>query len=194
MPALILASTSPARRRLMDSLRLPYRAVAPRVDERVSRGMKAESIVRRLAYLKAAAVHERHPRAIVIGADQLASVSGNVLHKPSNRAEARRQLQQLSGRSHRISTGLCVLGPGIDERHVEISRLTLYRIGADALERYLDLEEWRGCAGGYRIEGAGLALFSRVEGDWTNVQGLPMILLVRLLRNAGIVFFPRAPR
>ncbi len=189
MSELILASSSPARRELMDSLRLPYRVLSPKVDERVPRGVSASEIVRELAYRKAVAVCSRHPRALVIGADQVASGFGKLLRKPASRSEARRQLQRLSGRAHQILTGVCLLGPGIDERHVEVSRLTMYPISADELERYLDLGEWRGCAGGYRIESAGQALFARIEGDRTNVQGLPMVLLVRLLRKAGVAFF-----
>ncbi len=189
MPELILASSSSARRQLMDSLQLPYRVVSPRVAERVRRGAPVEQVVRELAYRKAAEVRRRHPRALVIGADQLASISGEILRKPASRGEAKKQLQRLSGKTHQIATGLCLLGPGVDECEVAVSRLTLYPLSADELERYLDLQEWRECAGGYRIESAGQALFARIEGDRTNVQGLPMTLLVRLLRKAGVTFF-----
>jgi septum formation protein len=186
---IVLASTSSARRALMDGLRLPYEAVSPEVDEDVAPGTSARDAVRILARRKAAAVRARHPDALVIGADQLATVDDKVLGKPVDRDAARAQLKLLSGRAHEIVTGVCVLGPKLDRETVEVSRLTLYPLSPEELERYLDLEEWRGCAGGYRVEEAGQALFSRLVGDRTNVQGLPLIAIVGLLREAGVTFF-----
>ncbi len=190
MLELILASTSPARRALMDSLGLPYRAISPGVSEELPPDWEPADAVMQLAHRKALAVHRRHPEALVIGADQLAWFDGKTLGKPGDRAEARGQLQLLSGREHQILTGVSLVARDINKQAVEISRLTLYPIGAEELERYLDLEEWRGCAGGYRVESAGQALLARIEGDRTNVQGLPLVLLVRLLREAGVKFFP----
>lgn len=189
MPELFLASTSAARRALLDSLGLPYQAVAPGVDEDLSPGLSAREAVALLSHRKARAVQARHPGALVLGADQLVEVGGELLGKPEDRAAARRQLLRLSGRSHEIVTGLTLLGPGLDERVVDVVRMTLYPLAPDELERYLDLEEWRGCAGGYRVEAAGQALFSHIEGDRTSVQGLPMLEVVRLLRRAGVSFF-----
>lgn len=186
---LILASTSSARRVLMDSLRVPYRAVAPGVDEQVSPELPVAEVVSTLARRKALAVSRRFPEALVIGSDQLVAFEGEALGKPGDRAQAREQLARLSGNEHQIVTGLCLLGPGVEERQVEIAHLRLYRLAEDELERYLELDEWRGCAGGYRIEGAGQALFAEIDGDRTNVQGLPMVLLVRLLRKVGWRFF-----
>ncbi len=190
MSTLILASTSAARRALMDSLGLPYRAVAPGVSEQLPGDVDASTAVLRLAHLKAAAVFQREPGSLVIGADQLVELEGAVHGKAADRTEAKSQLQRLSGRTHRIHTGVCLLGPGIDERAEEITHLTMYPLEATEIERYLDCGEWLGCAGSYRIEGQGQALFSRIEGDRSNVQGLPMVLLVRLLRRAGVAFFP----
>jgi septum formation protein len=195
MSPLILASTSSARRALMDGLGLPYRAESPGVDEDVSPTLSAREAVQVLAARKARAVHARHPEAWVIGADQLVQVEGEVLAKPADRAAARRQLGKLLGHTHEICTGVCLVGPGghIAEA-LEVSRLTFYPVGPEELERYLDLGEWEGCAGSYRVEGAGQALLARLEGDRTNVQGLPMLTVVRMLREAGFRFFePRAP-
>ncbi len=188
---LILGSTSDARRALMDAVGVPYRVVAPGVDEDLPQGMGVADAVSTLAFRKAQAVHARNPDALVIGCDQLVSLDGEALGKPSDRDQARAQLKMLSGRSHEIVTGLCLLGPGVREQYVEETRLTLYRLAEDELERYLDLGEWEGCAGSYRVEGAGQALFSSIHGDRTNVQGLPMVLLVRLLRHVGWQFFVR---
>lgn len=188
-PELILASTSYARRTLMDSLGIPYRAIAPGVDESVPEGTSVRDAVALLAHRKAAAVSTRHPDALVIGSDQLVSLDGEALGKPEDRARARSQIQRLSGRTHEILTGVCVLGPGLDERHIDLARLTLYALGDEELERYLDTNEWEGCAGGYRVESKGQALFQNIEGDRTGVMGLPMIALVGMLRRAGVRFF-----
>jgi len=194
MKPLILASTSSARRALMEGLGIPYRAESPGVDEDVSPTLTAREAVQVLAARKARAVHARHPEAWVLGADQLVEVEGEVLAKPADRDAARRQLGKLLGHTHDICTGVCLVGPGghISEA-LEVSRLTFYPVALEELEKYLDLGEWQGCAGSYRIEGAGQALLERLEGDRTNVQGLPMLTVVRMLRDAGFSFFePRA--
>lgn len=190
---LILASTSSARRTLMDSLGVTYEAMAPGVDEDVPQGTSVPDAVAMLAERKARAVFEREPDALVIGSDQLVSLDGHALSKPADRDEARSQLRRLSGRVHEIVTGVCLIAAGVATRHVEVTRMKLYPLREDELERYLDLEEWRGCAGGYRVESAGQALFEEITGDRTNVQGLPMHVVVRLLRTAGFDFFQRAP-
>jgi septum formation protein len=190
MSPLILASTSSARRALMDGLGLPYRAESPGVDEDVSPTLSARQAVQELARRKARAVHTRHPEAWVLGADQLVEGEGEVLAKPTDRDAARRQLGKLLGHTHDICTGVCLVGPGghIAEA-LEVSRLTFYPVAPEELEKYLELGEWQGCAGSYRIEGAGQALLARLEGDRTNVQGLPMLTVVRMLREAGFSFF-----
>jgi MAF protein len=180
MKPLILASTSSARRDLMDGLGIPYRAESPGVDEEVSPTLSAREAVQVLAARKARAVHARHPEAWVLGADQLVEVEGEVLAKPADRDAARRQLGKLLGHTHDICTGVCLLGPGghLSEA-LEVSRLTFYPVAPEELEKYLDLGEWQGCAGSYRIEGAG--------------QALLMLTVVRMLREAGFSFFePRA--
>ncbi|MDQ3265116.1 MAG: Maf family protein [Myxococcota bacterium] len=186
---LVLASTSGARRALMDALGVPYEALAPGVDEVVPEGTSALGAVAILSERKARAVSEREPDALVIGADQLVTIDGAVLGKPETREAARAQLSLLLGRTHEIVTAVSVMGAGFEEHVVDVARLTVYPLSAGELEQYLDLEEWRGCAGGYRVEGAGQALFQRIEGDRTSIQGLPMLEVVRLLRRAGVPFF-----
>jgi septum formation protein len=158
----------------------------------VSPSLSAREAVQVLAARKAKAVQARFPEAWVLGSDQLVEVQGEVLSKPDDREAARRQLGKLLGHTHDICTGVCLVGPGgrIAEA-VEVSRLTFYPVAPEELERYLDLGEWQGCAGSYRVEGAGQALLARLEGDRTNVQGLPMLTVVRMLRDAGFSFFER---
>src|SRR5262245_7353969 len=127
MPELILASTSSARRALMDALALPYRADAPGVDETVPPGLTAEATVALLSRRKAEAVHRRFPDAWVLGSDQVVDLDGDILGKPTDLAAARAQLRRMLGRTHRIVTGVCLLGPsGARREHVEVASLTLY--------------------------------------------------------------------
>lgn len=189
MRELILASTSPARRALMDALGIAYRTESPGVDEEVPSTLSAREAVAVLAERKAAAVQARHPGAWVIGADQLGWFEGERLGKPADRAAAARQLSRLSGHTHELWTGVCLLGPGGRQLEVDVARLTLYRLSAEELERYLDTGEWEGCAGSYRVEGRGQALMASLEGDRTSIQGLPMLPVVAMLRRAGFALF-----
>lgn len=186
---LLLASTSPARRALLDGLGLPYRAVPPEVEEVVPDGTPVVQAVAQLAERKARAVADRSPRCLVIGADQLVSLDGAALGKPPDEAAAFAQLKSLVGRSHEIVTGVCVVGPGYLVTEVDVARLHVRPMSDDEVRGYVATGEWKGCAGGYRVEGRGQALFARIEGDRTSVQGLPMQRVVRLLREAGVRFF-----
>jgi septum formation protein len=182
---LLLASTSPARRALLDALGVPYSAEAPGVEEDVPPGTPVEDAVRMLALRKARAVAARHEGALVLGADQLAEVDGRVLGKPDSREAARAQLAALLGRTHRLLTAVALVGDGDEQLELDVVTLRLSQVSAEELERYLDAGEWHGCAGGYRIEGRGQALVEALEGDRTSVQGLPMIPVIRMLRARG---------
>ena len=186
---LILASTSSARRALMQGLGLPFRIVAPEVDEVVPPGTPPQHAVALLAERKARAVYARFPRALIIGSDQLVSFIGQSLGKPPDVAAARAQLGSLRGKTHDIFTGVTVVGPGFVETEVDAARLTVLPLSDAELEGYVATDEWQGCAGGYRIEGRGQAIFQRIDGDRTGIQGLPMQRLTRLLREAGVRFF-----
>jgi septum formation protein len=186
---LLLASTSAARRALMDGLGLPYRAVAPGVDEVVPEGTPVAQAVALLAERKARAVLAQHRQALVIGADQLVSLDGRALGKPADAAAATRQLQALRGRTHAIYTALCVVGPGFLLNEVDVARLTVAKLTDEEVAAYVATGEWQGCAGGYRVEGRGQALFERIDGDRAAIQGLPMQRLVRALKEAGVRFF-----
>jgi septum formation protein len=183
---LLLASTSAARRALLDALGVAYVVAAPGVTEDVPSGTTPEEAVRMLALRKARAVAARRPEALVLGADQLAEVEGQVLGKPENREAARAQLRGLLGREHRLLTAVALVGGGQEALEVDLVTLRLFALGESELERYLDTGEWQGCAGGYRIEGRGQALVSELRGDRSSVQGLPMLRVVRMLRARGV--------
>ena len=186
---LILASTSPARRSLMQSLGIAFRAEAPGVDENVADGSPPALAVGILAERKARAVWAKNPQALVIGSDQLVNLDGRAVGKAPNAKEARAQLEAMSGRAHEILTGVCVVGPGFLSTEVETAKLTLWSFSPAELDGYVATGEWDGCAGSYRVEGRGQALFEEIQGDRTGIQGLPMTRLVRLLREAGVSFF-----
>lgn len=186
---LVLASTSSARRALMEGLGLPFRAVAPEVEEDVEPDTLPQHAVAMLAERKARAVAARFPRALVIGADQLVSFAGQTLGKPLDLPGARTQLGALRGQTHEIFTGVCVMGAGFLETEVDAAKLTVLPLSDEELDGYLATGEWQGCAGGYRVEARGQAIFQRIEGDRAAIQGLPMQRLTRLLREAGVQFF-----
>jgi septum formation protein len=186
---LLLASTSPARQVLLTTLGVPFRAVAPQVDEEVDESTPVRHAVALLAERKARAVFNRDSHALVIGADQLVSLDGRALGKPPDAAAARAQLSSLRGRTHEIITGLCVVGPAFVVTEVDVARLTVLPLTDDEVERYVATGEWKGCAGAYRVEARGQAIFARIDGDRTSIQGLPMQRVVRVLREAGVSVF-----
>lgn len=186
---LVLASTSSARRALMEGLGLPFRAVAPEVEEVVAPGTPASHAVALLAERKARAVYARFPRALIIGSDQLVSLQGQPLGKPPDAAAARAQLASLRGKTHDIFTGVSIIGPGFVVTEVDSARLTVLPLSDAEVEGYVATGEWQGCAGGYRVEGRGQAIFQRIEGDRSAIQGLPMQRVTRILREAGVQFF-----
>lgn len=187
---LLLASTSSARRSLMTSLALPFRSVAPGVDEELDPHTPVNHGVALLAERKARAVFSSNPGCLVIGADQLVSVQGRALGKPETADAAREQLRSLRGTTHEILTGLCVVGPAFLVNEVDVARLTVLPLTDREVDAYVATNEWQGCAGGYRVEARGQAIFARIEGDRTAIQGLPMQRVVRILREAGVRFFP----
>lgn len=188
---LILASTSPWRGELLARLGLPFVQEDPGVDESVlkAEGLPVGSLVKQLAVAKAVAVSERHPGALVIGADQAVSVDGLILGKPGTRERAIEQLEQLSGRTHELYTGVALVGGGdaLVRTALDVHRVSLRDLDRSAIVRYVDREDVTGCAGAYKVEGLGISLFRAVSGDdYTAVIGLPLTRLVELLGLAGM--------
>ncbi len=184
---LILASTSKYRRALLGRLRVPFEAIAPGVEETPLPEETPEALVRRLSAVKARAVFERHPGAVVIGSDQVAELDGEVLGKPGTQARAVEQLARLAGRTHRLLTGLCVLAPGSETIDVDVHLLTMRALSQEQLARYAALDDPIDCAGAYKIESLGAALFAKVEGeDPTAIEGLPLMRLASRLAAVGL--------
>lgn len=186
---LVLASTSPFRRELLERLRLPFATAAPDVDERRREGESPRVLVQRLAEAKARAVAPGFPGALIIGSDQVACIDGDVLGKPGARDRALGQLRRASGREVVFETGLCLYDAERDRAEVccESYRVLFRRLSEAEIAGYVDLEEPFGCAGSFKSEGLGVALFERMDGaDPTSLIGLPLIRLAGLLRTAGI--------
>jgi len=186
---LILASTSPFRRKLLARLGLPFAVRAPEVDETRQPGEEAPALVARLAEWKAQAIARQEPAALVIGSDQAAVLAGEIVGKPGDHERAVAQLRRASGRTVTFYTGLCLLDSASNQRQVtvEVFQVAFRRLTAEMIEGYLRREQPYQCAGSFKSEGLGIALFERLEGDDpTSLIGLPLIRLTRMLEAAGV--------
>jgi septum formation protein len=178
---LVLASTSPQRRAILEQLGLPFEVVAPRYDERDDVGLSPSELVRAHAAGKARSVGGEAGERPVVGVDTAVVVDARVLGKPEDEAEAAEMLGALNGRDHVVVSGLCLLTPGWEAVEHEETAVRFRELTPRDIAAYVRSGEWRGRAGGYAIQGRGAALVSQVEGDYLNVVGLPAALLVRLL-------------
>ena len=183
---LVLASTSPYRRELLARLRLPFDVVRPEVDETPAPGEPPATLALRLARAKAAAVSAAHPDAWVIGSDQVADLDGVPLGKSGGRAAAIKQLAAMSNRAVVFRTAVSVRRGDATHDALDATRVRFRPLAREEIERYVDAEQPFDCAGSFKSEGLGIALFDAIEThDPTALIGLPMIATARLLRNAG---------
>ena len=189
---MILASTSPFRRELLERLGLDFAVVAPEVDEAHISGEPPTERALRLAMQKAEAVAVLNPGSVVIGSDQVAAAGGVILDKPGTPERACQQLRHLSGSQARFHTACAVrwYNTGFSVNHLETVTVTLRDLTAGEIENYVAREQPLNCAGSFKSEGLGIALFSRIESqDPTALVGLPLIWLSGALRQAGFTFF-----
>jgi septum formation protein len=177
---IVLASVSPQRRSILEQLGIPFTVVSPSYEERDSPDADPVELVREHARGKARSVG-LHDECPVLGVDTAVVVDGRSLGKPGSAAEAEAMLERLSGRTHEVVSGLCLVIPGWEELEHEVTAVTFRPLTARDLAHYVGSGEWEGRAGGYAIQGLGASLAERIEGDYLNVVGLPAALLVRLL-------------
>lgn len=185
---LVLASSSPYRRELLQRLGLPFTWRAPAIDESPRDGESAADLVERLAEQKARALAPAFPRALIIGGDQLGVAAGQIIGKPHTRAGAIAQLQAASGRTVRFLTSVCVLDAASDESCTAVvpCEVVFRRLEPAQIEAYVTAENPLDCAGGFKCEALGIALFEHIEtSDPTVLTGLPLITLVTLLHRHG---------
>ena len=186
---LILASTSPFRRELLERLGIDFSTAAPGIDESAHAGEKPSELVRRLSVAKARAIGAAR-QGLIIGSDQVATTGDDILGKPGTHEKAVEQLKYLSGKSVCFYTGLCLLNTESDTTDVEVVTYSVHfrRLGDRQIENYLQADKPYNCAGSFKSEGLGITLFERMEGDDpTALIGLPLIKLTTMLREAGIV-------
>ena len=186
---LILASSSPRRRQLLAQAGVPFQAVVPPLAEPHEGLTELDPVeqAEALAHFKARSVAAAQPGATVLAADTLVAVGQEVLGKPADAHDARRMLAALSGTRHKVITGVAIIEPGgkrtIDS---EVTYVTMRRMTDLEIEAYIDSREWIGKAGGYAIQLSADRYVEKVEGSFTNVVGLPMELVMRLLTRLSL--------
>jgi septum formation protein len=182
-PTLILASASPQRKTLLESLGLPFEVVPSAVDEEAHPEADPEQRARQLACLKALDVAGRFPGRFVIGCDTLVvDPYGNTLEKPADEAEARKMLKQQSNGISFVHSGLCVMdSEGVANKGISSSLVKFRELTPGDIDWWIGTGLWQGRSGGFQIDGPGQLMIERIEGDWTGIVGLPLFELGKLL-------------
>lgn len=190
MPALLLASSSPWRRQLLERLRVPFECASPDIDESPLAGENPEQLGLRLAEGKALALAAEYPNHLIIGSDQVLLLDGQPVSKPGTAEGAFEQLRRCSGRRISFYTALVLLNTasGRLQRHCEPFHVHFRELDDARIRRYIALEQPWDCAGSFRVEGLGISLFSALEGrDPNSLIGLPLIALCDMLAEEGVV-------
>jgi nucleoside triphosphate pyrophosphatase len=178
---ILLASTSPQRRAILEQLAIPFETAVPRYEENDPPDAEPVELVRRHARGKARSVAGAAGDRPVLGVDTTVVCAGRVYGKAAGPEEAAEMLDALSAAMHEVVSGLCLLTPGWEELEHEVTRVTFRPLTARDIATYVASGEWQNRAGAYAIQGLGAGLVERIEGDYLNVVGLPAALLVRLL-------------
>ena len=189
MQQLVLGSTSPFRRQLLEKLGLPFDTATPETDETPLDDETPEQLVARLAEAKARAVSSQHSDALIIGSDQVAVNEGEILGKPHTHEKAMDKLRKASGRHVRFVTGICLYNAATDQVQVEVVPFDVVfrELTDEMIDNYLKAEQPYNCAGSFKSEAMGIALFEKLEGEDPNTLiGLPLIRLVRMLEAEGV--------
>lgn len=189
MRRIVLASTSPFRRELMERLGMPFETAEPLFEEIVEPGEEPAELVKRLALGKALSLAPAYPDALIIGSDQVFVAGGEIVGKPGSVERARQQLRMMSGGTHTFHTGLAVVdtASGVTHAVAVPFTVTLRELTDGEIDEYVRRDDPLCCAGSFKIEGLGIALMERLEGDdFTALIGLPLIALVSMLRKLAV--------
>lgn len=185
-PPLILASSSPYRAQMLRRLGIPFSTSISGIDETPADGESAQALVRRLALSKARHVSDWHPEALVIGADQVSVLEGEVLGKPGSRERAIAQVERMSGKRVDYLSGIALLGPGIERIDIVPTKLVYRNLDRREIERYVDRDRPFDCAGAMRSESLGISLLESLSSeDPTALIGMPLIRIAQWLRSTG---------
>lgn len=190
---LVLASASPRRQELLRNAGIPFSIQATDIPEVPQAGESPRACAERLAREKALAVFRQRPCDFVLGADTIVIVDGQILGKPRDAADAASMLRILSGRTHQVTTGVCLIGPqakaqqGFEDVRSETTLVTMEALSEDDIRPYILTGEPMDKAGAYAIQGIASRWISRIEGDYFNVVGLPVSLVYRMLRERGVL-------
>ena len=185
---LILASSSPYRKLLLERLGIPFEVSSPSVDETPAENETAAHLVGRLARDKASAVARQFPQAVVIGSDQIAVCGGEIIGKPGSADNAARQLRRFSGRTIQFLTAVSVVcaGDGFDRSLTVITDVSFRDLSDDEIQRYIEMDQPLDCAGSFKSEAGGISLMRAMRSDVpTAIVGLPLITVAAALREAG---------
>jgi septum formation protein len=189
---LVLASSSPYRRALLERLRLPFITESPDVDETPLPEESPVQLVLRLSFWKARALAKKYSQHLIIGADQVVVLEGQAISKPGTREKAVAQLTAASGNTVLFHTGVCVLDSGSGQYRADsdVCAVTFKTLSPKQIENYVDIDQPFDCAGGFKAESLGIALFERITGDDPNaLVGLPLIRLIAILKHFGVLLF-----
>lgn len=180
---LILASASPSRKMLLEQAGLDFEVVVSGVDETVPSDYTPAQTVEALAQRKGQAVQALRPEAPIIAADSVVSIDGLILGKPKDDEAAKATLRRLSGRTHELITGVCLLINDRMDLFHQVTQVTFYPLTEEEIAEYVALGESRGRAGAYGIEGIGVVLVQSIQGDYPNIVGLPVAETIRRLHK-----------
>jgi septum formation protein len=189
--ALVLASASPRRRELLKNAGIPFIVQPSKIPELPREGEAPQACAERLAREKARDVFRQRPQDFVLGADTIVIVGGQILGKPRDVADAARMLRLLSGRTHQVITGVCLIGPeckgrsSLEQTRSETTLVTMSELSDEDIQSYVATGEPLDKAGAYAIQGIASRWISRIEGDYFNVVGLPVSLVYRMLQKNG---------
>jgi len=189
MADLILASTSPFRKAILEKLDIPFDTQSPEVNETPLDNESPEMLVERLSIAKAKAIADSLDKGLIIGSDQVAIIDNKILGKPGSHAKAVEQLLQASGKTVTFLTGLCLYNATSKTYQVEVVpfNVVFRELTKKQIDNYLNKEQPYNCAGSFKSEGLGITLFEKLDGDDPNTLiGLPLIRLVRMLEKEGV--------
>ncbi len=185
---ILLASTSPRRRELLELLGLQFQIVPPTCEEILSPHLSPSEQTCLLAQTKAQSIADQHPEGLIIGSDTVIEIEGKLLGKPANMEEAKTMLRELRGKCHHVHTGVALIqqASNFSMDFVETAQVWLHPFDEATLKSYLDTQESLGKAGAYSIQGEGAQLIEKIEGDYPTIVGLPLWRTAKVLEERGV--------